>query len=442
MDFNQALDYILGFADFERMPRTGAIFDLKRIEKLLARLGNPELAARTIHVTGTKGKGSTSAMTASILTKSGYRTGLYTSPHLLSVTERIMFDGRPISEIDFAALAERLKPDIDEVNLSGGVGQLTTFEILTAMAFVHFREIKADYQVVEVGLGGRLDATNVVHPEVCVITSISYDHMEVLGNTLAEIASEKAGIIKPGADVISAPQTSEAATVIEKACREKGVRLITAGRDVTWQRKSFTPEGQTFDLTGPGWEYSNLKIPLLGEYQMENAACVAAAAECLKQRGARITSASLRQGLAATNWPGRMQILRKHPWLVIDGAHNAYSMKRLMAGLREYFRFDRLTVIYGASGDKHLSGMIAEIAPASDRVIIASAHHPRAARPDLILAEFKKNGKTAEICPEVCEALSLALFGAGTNDLICATGSIFMIAELMQCPGAGQTPPG
>ncbi len=393
-----------------------------------------------MHVTGTKGKGSTAAMIASILTSSGYKTGLYTSPHLLSATERIMVDGKPICESDFAALAERLKPDIDAVNETGEDGQLTTFEILTAMGFVHYRDIRADYQVIEVGLGGRLDATNVVRPEVCVITSISYDHMDVLGNTLAQIASEKAGIIKAGADVISAPQSPEPMPVIEKVCREKGVRLIVGGRDVTWRRTGFTAESQGFDIKGPGWEYRDLKIPLLGEYQMENAASAVAAAECLKARGARISEASLRRGLASTHWPGRLQILRRRPWLVIDGAHNAYSMQRLMEALRQYFNFDRLVLIYGASGDKQISGMVAELAPKADEVILTAAHHPRAAPIEIMRNEFAKYGMKTAIRQEVCEAVKLALEEASPRDLICATGSIFMIAEVMQCPEAHISP--
>ena len=209
------------FADFERLPRSGIVWDLKRVEKLLEKLGNPHLAARTVHIAGTKGKGSTSAMMASILKQAGYKVGLYTSPHLLSYTERIQVNGKPISEADWTTLVEKLQPHITAVNEEHEFGELTTFEILTVMAFTHFRDVKADWQVMEVGIGGRLDATNVVKPEVCIITSISYDHMEVLGDTLAKIAGEKAGIVKAGVLVVSAPQNPEAMEVIERVCRKK-----------------------------------------------------------------------------------------------------------------------------------------------------------------------------------------------------------------------------
>jgi len=206
MEYQQALEYLLRFADYERLPRSGIVWDLRRVQRLLERVGNPQYAARTVHITGTKGKGSTAAMIASILKSAGYRTGLYTSPHLLSFTERIQVDGKPIDEADWARLTEQIKPHVEAENKIGDLGELTTFEIMTAMAFLHFRQVKADYQVIEVGLGGRLDATNVVKPLVCVITSISYDHMDVLGDTLAKITGEKAGIIKSGATVVSAPQ--------------------------------------------------------------------------------------------------------------------------------------------------------------------------------------------------------------------------------------------
>ena len=224
-------------------------------------------------------------MIASILTQAGYRVGLYTSPHLLSFTERIQADGRPIPEDDFARLTESLKPEVEAVNRLGDLGELTTFELLTALAFVYFREIGADYQVLEAGLGGRLDATNVVRPEVCVITSISFDHMDVLGNTLAQIAAEKAGIIKPGSTVVCSPQFPEAMAVIEKACRERGARLVRVGTEVTWQQGDFSPEGQSFHLKGLEREY-DLYIPLLGEHQLENAAAAVAAVEVLAGKGA------------------------------------------------------------------------------------------------------------------------------------------------------------
>ena len=288
MNYQTALDYILSFADYERLPRSALVFDLRRMESLLERLGNPQEAAKSIHVAGTKGKGSTAAMIASILTQAGYRTGLYTSPHLLTLTERIQVDGKPIDEDAFARLAEVLKPQVEAVNRTGDFGELTTFELLTALAFAYFRERDADYQVLETGLGGRLDATNVVKPEVCVITSISYDHMDVLGDTLTQIATEKAGIIKPGSTVVCSPQFSEAMTVIERICREQEARLIRVGIEVTWQSKAFAPERQSFTLKGLMREY-DLTLSLIGEHQLENAAAAVTAVEVLTDRGANIS---------------------------------------------------------------------------------------------------------------------------------------------------------
>lgn len=431
MDYKAALEYILRFADYERIPRSGLVWDLRRIERLLERLGNPQLAARSVHITGTKGKGSTSAMIASILTKSGYRTGLYTSPHLLSILERIQVDGKPISKRAFARAVEIIKPDVEWVNRFGGAGELTTFELLTAMAFVHYRETKVDYQVMEVGLGGRLDATNVVKPEVCVLTSISYDHMDVLGDTLEKIATEKAGIIKPGSPVVCAPQFPEAMAVIEKVCREKSARLIRIGDEVTWRLENFTAEGQSFELKGLSRNY-NLRIPLLGEYQLENAASAVAAAEVVASLGAKITPESIAGGLAQVQWPGRLQILRRKPWLVIDGAHNAYSTKKLVEALRQYFSFDRAVIVFGASNDKDINGMVAELAPLTSEVIVTVSRHPRAAKAELVVDEFSKFNITPRVAENVASAMDLAFAIAKPNDLICATGSIFVIAEVME----------
>jgi len=431
LNYQEALDYILRFADYERLPRSGIVWDVARIERLLGRLGNPQDAARSIHVAGTKGKGSTAAMISSILKQAGYKVGLYTSPHLLSYTERIQSNGQPIAEDDWARLTESLKPEVEAVNEQGDLGELTTFEILTALAFAYFREIGADYQVLEVGLGGRLDATNVVRPEACVITSISFDHTDVLGDTLAKIAGEKAGIIKSGATVVCAPQFPEAMEVIEKVCREKEVRLVRVGTDVTWQRGDFSPEGQSFRLRGLEREY-DLRIPLLGEHQLENAAVAVAVVEVLSGAGAaKISAGDISTGLEWLRWPGRLQVLRQEPWVVIDGAHNAYSFKKLGEALRQYFRYDRLTLILGFGGDKDIGGMVAEAAALTGEVIIARSRHPRSVEPALLVEEFSKRGVSPKVVGTVAEAVRLALDGADPNDLICAAGSVFVIAEVM-----------
>jgi dihydrofolate synthase/folylpolyglutamate synthase len=431
LNYQEALDYVLKFADYERLPRSGIVWDIKRIERLLARLDNPQNYARSVHVAGTKGKGSTSAMIASILQNAGYKVGLYTSPHLLSYTERIRVDGKPITEADWAKLVEIIQPHVEAENALGDLGELTTFEIFTALAFLHFQRVRADYQVLEVGLGGRLDATNVIQPQVCVITSISFDHMDVLGDTLAKIAGEKCGIIKPGADVVSAPQFPEAMEVIERVCKEKGVRLVKVGENVTWERLGFNQEGQSFRMKGLKEEYK-LRITLLGWHQLENAANAVAAAELLKEKGAKISSHNIVAGLAKVDWPGRLQVLRKKPWVVVDGAHNAYSMQRLREALAEYFKYNKLKLILGFGADKDIPGMAAEVAKMTGDIILVASKHPRAVKAEALVAEFQKYGVTPRLAESVKDAMQLALGEAGPNDLICAAGSIFVTAEVME----------
>ncbi len=431
VNYQAALDYVLSFADYERMPRSALVFDLRRIEMLLERLGKPQEAAKAVHVAGTKGKGSTAAMIASVLTEAGYRTGLYTSPHLLSLTERIQVDGKPIAEDVFAKLVEMMKPEVEAVNDFGASGELTTFELLTVLAFTYFKEREAEYQVLETGLGGRLDATNVVQPEVCVITSISFDHTDVLGDTLAQIATEKAGIIKSGSTVVCSPQSLEAMEVIERICRERGVGLFRVGSDVTWHRQTFSLEGQSFQLRGITGEYE-INLPLLGEHQLENAATAVAVAEVLVERGAKISPEGITTGLAKVHWPGRLQILQREPWIIVDGAHNADSARRLVEALKQYFDFSRVVLVFGASSDKNIAGMIAELASLPDLVIVTQSRHPRAVEPATLVSEFSKLGVVSEVAENVASAVELALTRAMPSDLICATGSLFIVAEVME----------
>ena len=427
-EYRQALDYILSFADYERMSRSAVVFDLARMEALLDRLGRPHLAARSVHIAGTKGKGSTSAMIASVLTASGYRTGLYTSPHLHTMRERIQIDGRPVGEADLVALLKRLRPEIEAINRQGTAGELTTFEILTALAFAHFQESGADYQVLEAGLGGRLDATNVVVPAVCAITSISLDHTEVLGDTLAKIATEKAGIIKPGGTVVCAPQPPEAEEVIAGVCRRKGALLVSVGREVAWQAGDSSYSGQSFWLKGLRQEY-HLFIPLLGDFQLDNAAVAVACLEVLAGSGARITPDTIAAGMAGVRWPGRLQVLRESPLFIVDGAHNADSARKLKKALEQYFACDRAILIVGTSKDKDMAGMVAELAGITGEVIVTRSVNPRATDTSVLAAEFSKWGARPAITDDVAAAVDLALGKAGPGDLICATGSLFVVAE-------------
>jgi len=433
MNYQQALDYIFGYTDYEKvpMPHDPAFYDLRRVEELLGLLGNPHLKARSVHIGGTNGKGSTAAMVASALTASGYKTGLYTSPHLNTIRERFRVNGHLITEEEFTSVVERLKPETKRVNQKATYGELTTFELLTALAFTYFKLQNADFQVLEVGMGGRFDATNVIQPEVCVITSISLDHTEVLGNSLAEIAAEKAGIIKPDSIVVLSPQPDEVAGVIKEACLKQGAGLIIVGRDVTWQGLGFNDERQLVKVKGRLDSYK-LSIPLLGHYQLENAATAVATLEVLATKGFSISRDSIINGLAQVNWAGRFQILNRQPLVVVDGAHNPDAAQRLKQSLVTYFKFNRAILVMGASSDKNIAGVVSELAPLFDEVIVTRSRHPRAMDPAQLATIFSQHGIKARLEETIPEALSLAMSIAGTQDLICATGSLFVVAEVIE----------
>jgi len=431
MDYKQAEDYILSFTDYEKMPGiayTSANYDLRRMEKLLQPLGNPHLGTRTVHIAGTKGKGSTAAMISQTLIAAGYRTGLFTSPHLHTLRERIRINGVMVSEADFAALLTELKPIVESVNKQATFGELTTFEILTAVVFNYFKKNRVDFQVLEVGLGGRLDATNVVKPDICIITSISLDHTEILGDSIVKIAAEKAGIIKPGCIVVNAPQVDEAAQVIKQVCHQQQAKLIQVGQDVTWHKTSGDLHGQTLTVFTKSGHY-DLTIPLLGDYQLENAATAVAAIEAITSLGTGISFQKIVQGFSRVSWPGRLQILSREPTVVVDGAHNAYSMGKLVEAIREYFDYKRCFVIFGTSCDKDISGMAQELQSLGNHIIITSSSHPRAASISLVDEKFNTLGFKAMAVGNVTEALSKALALANKIDLILITGSLFVVAE-------------
>jgi len=433
MNYQQAEDYIFSYTDYEKvgMPHDPAFYDLRRVDELLARLDNPHLKAKSVHIAGTKGKGSTGAMVASALYASGYNTGLYTSPHLHTWRERMRVNGVLISEEEFVALVGRVKPEVEAVNRKATYGQLTTFELLTALAFTYFKLKGVDFQVLEVGMGGKFDATNIIVPEVCLITSISFDHTEVLGNTLTKIATEKAGIIKPGCVVVTSPQPEEAYRVIEETCVNRGAELVRVGRDVTWQGLNFSLERQLLQVEGRLGSYK-LSIPLLGDYQLVNAATAVAALEVLAEKGFNISKDNIISGLAQVSWPGRFQILSRHPLLIVDGAHNPESAQKLKQSLQQYFDYNRAILVIGVSVDKDIAGIVSELAPLFDKVVVTHSRHPRVMALPRIVAEFRKHGIEAQAAETVSEALSLALAQAGAGDLVCVAGSLFVVAEAIE----------
>jgi len=442
LTYDEALAYLYHLANYEHQrlaryePET---LDLGRMERLLRDLGDPHCCYPSLHIAGTKGKGSVAAMTSAVLRAAGLRTGLYTSPHLHDFRERIQINGRKITKRDVAALVMQARPAVE------ACPGVTWFDVVTALGFLEFAHRRVDFAVIEVGLGGRLDSTNVVVPLVSVITSISYDHTHLLGNTLTEIAREKAGIIKPGVPVVSAPQKDEVRAVIECVAAERGAPLtIVGGGQVPPRSASDVPrewwaepgqvtlEGQVFTLHTPASSplAGEYWIPLLGRHQLDNASVAVATLDMLRRAGLPVTSQAVRKGLRATVWPGRLEILNRQPLVVVDAAHNADSAQKLRAAVEEIFDYDRLTLIFGASSDKDINGMLTALVPLADRVMVTQASHPRAADPQALADQVARLGGRAEVAPSPEAALAGALAGAGTRDLILATGSLFIVAEV------------
>ena len=431
MRYAEAIERIMGMVDYERpatVPGGRARYDLERIGALLEALGNPHLGIPTVHVAGTKGKGSVTAMAASMLEAAGYSTGLFTSPHLHTFRERIRVGGRPIAEDEFAWLVEALWPAVEEMRLSGR-GRVTVFELLTAMAFCCFRERSVDAQVIEVGLGGRLDSTNVVQPLACGITSLGLDHTEVLGDTLAEIASEKAGIIKRGVPVVCAPQRPEAMRVVRDACEAQQSGLTLAGEDVDWSLESATLDGQRFTLETPRGTY-RLAIPLLGAHQLENAAVAVGLVEALADGGLHVGREAVAEGLRRVEWPCRLEVLRRAPLLIADGAHNPHSAARLVDAVRSLVPGRRLTLVAGVSRNKDVDGLAYELSRLSPAEVVATrSRHPRSAQPELLAREFEAYGAAARTADSVAEAVDEATAAAAGDDVVLVTGSLFVAAE-------------
>jgi len=434
VDYRESIAQLLTLVDHERNlvtgPRQKAIYDLTRMEALLGRLGSPQNQVPAVHIAGTKGKGSTAALCDSALHAAGLSTGFYSSPHLHTYRERIRRDSEPISQEGFAALVEGLWPLHEELKSDSVVGPLTLFEFLTGMAFQCFAQDRTDVQVIEVGLGGRLDATNVLDAGVCVITSISLDHMAILGNTIGEIAAEKAGIIKPGSTVVIAPQASEALSSILAACQEKEAAPILVGRDVTWEEGRTGTDGQRFKVRGRNGEY-DLYMPLLGAHQLENAALAVAALEALGSQGIDVSAKAMEVGFENVSWPCRMEVLSRSPLLVADGAHNVYSIESLLKSLPDYLAYDRLILVAGFSRDKNVEGMARALGEKADIIVATASRHPRSMQAVEVAGLFPETGKPV-LASTPADALRLAMEVAGKKDLVLATGSLFLAAEVRE----------
>ncbi len=421
--YNKALDYLYSFVDYSLKHSSElakAEFNLDRMFALLEVLGNPQAKYPIIHVAGTKGKGSVCALCASALWAAGYKTGLYTSPHLLDYVERIQVNGEPISHEQMIDLVEEIKPAVARIP------KLTTFEITTALGFLAFAKNDVNAAVVEVGLGGRLDATNIVTPKVSVITSLSYDHMAVLGNTLAKIAGEKAGIIKPEVPVVSAPQTDEALEVLERIANEKNCPFILVGKDVKFERLESSLDGQELAVSFQQSAIS-LKIPLLGSHQIQNAATAYSA---LKISRIKISDQAIQKGFSQVKWPARFEILRREPPVVIDSAHNRDSALRLRQTLDEYFPEKPVILVFCALEDKDISGMLEELKPRLEMVVATHADHPRAPSAEWIAEQVRKADIPVEAVSHVADALERALELAGEQKLVLSAGSVAFAGEV------------
>ncbi len=430
MDETEAIGYLLSFADFERGGRFHDRPDLAPVLELLRRLGDPHLGRRTVHVAGSKGKGSVAAMTEAILRAAGYRTGLYTSPHLHSYCERIQIDGRPIAPAVFARLASQVRQVLEAMGEALGGRQLVTFDLLTAMAFLAFREAGVETQVIEVGLGGRLDSTNVFpEKDVAVITPISLEHTAILGNAPEEIAWEKAGIITPGCTAVMAPQPyAGAADVIRAAARAAGASLVDVAGEYRWRRTPLGTDGQQVALEGPGLRLDT-RLPLLGAHQAENAAVALAAACALRQRGLPVPEEAMVRGLATVRWPGRLEVLATRPLLLADGAHNRDSARRLREALAGDLGAKRVIFIVGSSEDKDVRGLAEELSPLAQAVIAVSARHPRAMAPAQVARAFAGLGLDVTVGDSIGGAIDTAIAASGEDGVICLVGSLFVAAE-------------
>jgi dihydrofolate synthase / folylpolyglutamate synthase len=432
LTFADALSYLSSFIDYERQPQvpyTRETFNLAEFDRFLTRLDRPHERLQTVVIAGTKGKGSTAAMLASIAQTSGLTAGLYTSPHLCSVRERIRVNGEMIAEEVFASLVAELQPHLEAAGLAGVRRFRTFFEILTAMALVHFQRVGVDLAVLEVGLGGRLDATNVATPLVSVITPISFDHTEVLGDTIPKIAREKAGIIKPHGLVVVAPQRPEALTVIREVCMAQGARLCDVARELRWHPRDYRWDGSVVDLESTTRAYPKLEVPLAGPHQLLNAATAIAAAEQLQVQGLPITVEGIRRGVEQVQWEGRLETVSRPPWIVLDGAHNRDSARCLREALATCFPHRRLILVLGISANKNLQGIIEELAPLAAVTVATRAMVPRAA-PVQHVADLASTWCRRIIVEEDTQkALAQAIAETRQDDLLLVTGSLYLVGD-------------
>ena len=432
-NFTKAVRFLNTLIDFERLRivrYTSQNFDLDRMRTLLKKLGNPQDQFRSVHIAGTKGKGSTCAMVDVMLRANGYKVGSYSSPHLIDIRERIQINGEMISHADFARLVRLIEPIIAR---SRPVP--TYFDVLTAVAFKYFAENKVDIAVIETGLGGRLDSTNVIKPEVTAITSISKDHMAQLGTTLGQIATEKAGIFKAGVPAVTVIQDPEAEAAMKRVADKVGAPLDITGKSIEFSyrfeaTRMLGPHNRVC-LTTPNTRFEHLAVPLVGEHQAINCGLALSIIDKLKGRGIAINDSRAMEGLAKVTIPGRMEMVSTVPGRVlVDGAHNGASVDALMKAIGQHIACDSIVVIFGCCGDKDIPGMLQRITSGADKVIFTKVDNPRTANPHELAAQYVElYGKMAQVADTLEEALGIANRAVTKEDLICITGSFYLVGE-------------
>ncbi|MFH1460650.1 MAG: folylpolyglutamate synthase/dihydrofolate synthase family protein [Candidatus Omnitrophota bacterium] len=434
MNYQEAIQYLNSFIDHEKDNNYDySQVKLERVESLLKKVGNPHEKLKCLHIAGTKGKGSTCAFIFSILKEAGYKVGLYTSPHLIDVKERIRISYRDemneikerlILQNEITKLTEELKPEADLIK------GLTFFEVYTVIAFLFFSQQNVDFVVLETGLGGRLDATNVVRPLVSGLSSISLDHTQILGNSLEKISREKVGIIKENGLAVSVPQAPQVWREVEKICKEKNVKLYEIGHDFICDSIGQNLNGSTFDFRGIFGTYQNLHTHLIGQFQLINAALALAMIQMLKFHDIVISSLAVKKGCEKVHWPGRMHVVHKNPYLVLDGAQNPDSAHALRSAIGMLFIPKKSILVFGVSRDKNVEGMIPYLARSQNSIILTQANHPRAMDVDTLAKKMSLFQRIIKKTKTVQEALLLAVKETtNKDDLILVTGSLYVVGE-------------
>lgn len=434
--FRSAVNYLDSLINHERVPRaqyTASNFSLARTNRLLTALGKPHKAFRSVHIAGTKGKGSTATMLAAMLRGCGIKVGLYTSPHVLNIRERIVVDGEMISDSAFAKAISA----VSAVTAKARVPKPTYFEVLTAAAFKHFADSEVELAVIETGLGGRLDATNVVTPEVVGLTSISYDHIPQLGSDLESIAREKAAVIKKGVPVVSSPQRSAIVEVIREAATEcdSPLRFSNEGVDFSYRFEFSRSAGRhaRICMTTPTSRFEHLHVPLYGEHQATNCCLALNILDQLKLRGFPIDDHDAMTGLASVHLLGRMEMICEEPRVLVDGAHNAASIDALMRAIGQHIPYDSMIVIFACQKDKDIAGMLKRIQVGADKIIFVSTGSPRSADPAELAAHYNEHsGKMSQVAEDLDDAMRIAMSAISREDLICITGSFYLVAQAMR----------